>query len=40
VLSWQHALIAAVAFVAVTFLNVHPALTILAGAILGLIVYR
>jgi chromate transporter len=40
VLSWQHALIAAVAFVAVAFLNVHPALTILGGAILGLIVYR
>jgi chromate transporter len=38
--NWHTALIAAVSFVAVTFLNVHPALTILAAAILGLIVYR
>jgi chromate transporter len=33
-------LIALVAFVVVTFLNVHPALVILAAAILGLLVYR
>lgn len=39
-LAWHHALIAAVAFAMVTFLNVHPALTILGGAILGLLVYR
>jgi hypothetical protein len=33
-------LIALAAFGAVAFLNVHPALTILVAAILGLIVYR
>jgi chromate transporter len=38
--NWHTALIAVVAFVAVAFLNVHPALTILVAAILGLIVYR
>ena len=38
--NWHTALIAVVAFAAVAFLNVHPALTILAAAILGLIVYR
>ena len=38
--SWHHGLIAVVAFAAVTFLNVHPALTILAAAVLGLLVYR
>lgn len=40
VLAWHHAVIAVVAFAVVTFLNVHPALTILAAAILGLVVYR
>jgi len=38
--AWHHGLIAVVAFVAVTFLNVHPALTILVAAVVGLIVYR
>jgi chromate transporter len=38
--NWHTALIAVVAFVAVAFLDVHPALTILAAAALGLIVYR
>jgi chromate transporter len=38
--SWHTGLIAVVAFVAVAFLNVHPALTILVAAILGLAVYR
>jgi chromate transporter len=38
--NWHTGLIAVVAFAAVAFLNVHPALTILAAAILGLIVYR
>jgi chromate transporter len=38
--NWHTGLIALVAFGAVAFLNVHPALTILAAAILGLIVYR
>jgi chromate transporter len=38
--AWHHGLIAVAAFVAVTFLNVHPALTILVAAIVGLIVYR
>jgi chromate transporter len=38
--NWHNGLIAAVAFALVTLLNVHPALTILAAAILGLIVYR
>jgi chromate transporter len=38
--NWHTGLIAVAAFAAVTFLNVHPALTILAAAILGLIVYR
>lgn len=38
--NWHTALIGLAAFAAVAFLNVHPALTILAAAILGLIVYR
>ena len=38
--NWHTGLIALVAFGAVAFLNVHPALTILAAAALGLIVYR
>ena len=38
--NWHTGLIAVIAFAAVTFLNVHPAWTILAAAILGLIVYR
>ena len=38
--NWHTGLIAVVAFVAVAFFNVHPALTILIAAILGLIVYR
>jgi len=38
--AWHHGLIMVVAFTAVTFLNVHPALTILAAAVIGLIVYR
>lgn len=38
--TWHHGLIAVVAFIAVAFLNVHPALTILAAAIVGLIAYR
>jgi chromate transporter len=38
--NWHTGLIALVAFGAVAFLNVHPALTILAAAILGLVVYR
>jgi chromate transporter len=38
--NWHTGLIGLVAFAAVAFLNVHPALTILAAAILGLIVYR
>jgi len=38
--NWHTGLIALVAFAAVAFLNVHPALTILAAAILGLVVYR
>ena len=38
--NWHNGLIAVVAFVAVAFLNVHPALTILAAAIVGLVVYR
>jgi chromate transporter len=38
--NWHTGLIALVAFAAVAFLNVHPALTILAAAILGLAVYR
>ena len=38
--NWHNGLIAVVAFVAVAFLKVHPALTILAAAIVGLIVYR
>jgi chromate transporter len=40
VTNWHTALIGIVAFVAVTFLNVHPALVIVVAAILGLIVYR
>lgn len=38
--NWHTGLIALAAFAAVAFLNVHPAWTILAAAILGLIVYR
>lgn len=38
--NWHTGLIALAAFAAVAFLNVHPALTILAAAILGLLVYR
>ena len=38
--NWHTGLIALVAFAAVAFLNVHPALTILAAAVLGLVVYR
>lgn len=38
--SWHTGLIAVVAFVAVAIFNVHPALTILVAAILGLAVYR
>jgi chromate transporter len=38
--NWHTGLIGLVAFAAVAFLNVHPALTILAAAILGLVVYR
>jgi chromate transporter len=40
ILNWHTGLIAVVAFAAVTFLNVHPALTILGAAVLGLVVYR
>jgi chromate transporter len=38
--NWHNGLIAVVAFALVTFLNVHPALTILGAAVLGLVVYR
>jgi chromate transporter len=38
--NWHTGVIGLAAFAAVTFLNVHPALTILAAAILGLAVYR
>jgi chromate transporter len=38
--NWHTGLIAIVAFIAVAIFNVHPALTILAAAILGLAVYR
>ena len=38
--NWHTGLIAIVAFAAVARFNVHPALTILAAAILGLVVYR
>jgi chromate transporter len=38
--NWHTGLIAVVAFVAVTFLNIHPAFVILAAAVVGLIVYR
>jgi chromate transporter len=38
--NWHTGLIGLAAFAAVAFLNVHPALTILAAAILGLVVYR
>jgi chromate transporter len=38
--SWHTGLIAVVAFVSVAILDVHPALTILVAAILGLAVYR
>jgi chromate transporter len=38
--NWHTGLIALAAFAAVAFLNIHPALTILAAAILGLVVYR
>jgi chromate transporter len=37
--TWHTGLIGLAAFAAVTFLNVHPALTILAAAVLGLIFY-
>jgi chromate transporter len=37
---WHTGLIAVVAFVVVTFLNLHPALVILGAAVLGLVVYR
>ena len=37
--TWHTGLIGLAAFVAVAFLNVHPALTILAAAVLGLIFY-
>jgi chromate transporter len=36
---WDSVLIAAATFVAVTLLKVHPALAILAAAVLGFIVY-
>ena len=38
--NWHTGLIGLAAFAAVAFLNIHPALTILAAAILGLVVYR
>ena len=38
--NWHTGLIAVVAFVAVAFLNAHPALTILIAAVVGLLVYR
>jgi chromate transporter len=38
--NWHNGLIALVAFAAVAFLDVHPALTILAAALIGLIIYR
>jgi chromate transporter len=38
--NWHTGLIALASFAVVTFLNVHPALVILAAAILGLVVYR
>ena len=38
--NWHTGLIALVSFIVVAFLNVHPALVILAAAILGLVVYR
>jgi chromate transporter len=38
--NWHTGLIALAAFAAVAFLDVHPALTILAAALLGLLVYR
>jgi chromate transporter len=38
--NWHNGLIALVAFSAVAFLNVHPALTILAAALIGLVIYR
>lgn len=37
---WDHAVIAVATFVAVVFLNIHPALAILAAAALGLAIYR
>ncbi|MBN1483520.1 MAG: chromate transporter [Chloroflexia bacterium] len=36
---WDRALLAVGAFVAVTFLKIHPALVILAAAVLGFIIY-
>lgn len=39
VTSWDTALIAVATFMAVVFLNVHPALAIMATAILGLFIY-
>ena len=38
--SWHTGLIALVSFAGVAFLNIHPALVILAAAVLGLAVYR
>ena len=38
--SWHTALIAAAAFVAIGWLNLHPAIAIVATAALGLVVYR
>jgi chromate transporter len=40
VTSWHTGVIALVAFVAIQFLNLHPALAIVATAVLGLVVYR
>ena len=37
--SWDTALIAVVCFLAVTILNIHPAIAILMSAVLGLIIY-
>ena len=40
VISWHTALIAVATFVAINFLNLHPALAIVATAALGLVFYR
>jgi len=40
VTSWHTGVITLVAFVAIYFLNLHPALAIVATAVLGLVVYR